>query len=53
MTEWQWANHELPKTYNRTLHETPRQNRLYYTKVAVGNLTETSLTIYGERVGNS
>ena len=38
VTEWQGRNREWSKIrYNRTLHEKLRQNRLYYTKVAVGN----------------
>ena len=38
VTEWQGRNREWSKRrYNRTLHEKLRQNRLYYTKVAVGN----------------
>ena len=38
MTEWRRTKHELSKIiYNRTLHETLRQNRLDYTNVAVDN----------------
>ena len=43
MTEWWGTSHELSKIYNRTLRETLRQNRLYFTNVAVENLTGTSL----------
>ena len=36
---------------NRTLYEVLRQNRRYYTNVATE--TQTSLTFYGRRVGES
>ena len=38
VTEWQGTIGEWSKTiYKQTLHETLRQNRLYYTDLAVGN----------------
>ena len=46
VTEWQGTLGEWSKIiYNQTLHETLRQNRLYYNNVTAGNWNSNKLNI--------